>query len=93
MEENKSITSAYVLMFDRLPPLLQTMDYENDFYQDLMTDALINEQPITEETIEKALKEKISNTIWQKIANLRHLIKGGSVHANKKKLGWKTAKL
>ena len=54
----KSLTATYVLMFDYLPPLLETMDYENDFYQELMGDAIINEQPITEETIEKALEEK-----------------------------------
>lgn len=56
--EKQSLTATYVIMFDYLPPLLETMDYENDFYQDLMGEAIINEKPITEETIEKALEEK-----------------------------------
>lgn len=56
MEERKSLTEQYVILFDRLPPLLETMDYENDFYQDLMLDAIINEKPIDEEDIEIKLK-------------------------------------
>jgi len=58
MEERKSLTEQYVILFDRLPPLLETMDYESDFYQGLMFDAIINEEPITEEIIEKALEEQ-----------------------------------
>ena len=58
MEKKQSYTSQYLLMFDRLPPLLMTMDYESDFYQDLMFDAIINEKPITEEDIERKLKEQ-----------------------------------
>lgn len=56
--EKKSLTQQYLLFFDRLPPLLQTMDYESKFYQDLMFDAIINEKPITEEDIEKALEKQ-----------------------------------
>lgn len=58
MEERKSLTEQYVILFDRLPPLLETMDYENGFYQGLMFDAIMNEEPITEEIIEKALEEQ-----------------------------------
>ena len=58
MEKKQSYTSQYLLMFDRLPPLLMTMDYESDFYQDLMFDAIIEEKAITEEDIERKLKEE-----------------------------------
>ena len=55
-----SYTEQYLLFFDRLPPLLETMDYESKFYQELMFDAIINEKPITEEDIEKKLqKDKV----------------------------------
>ena len=57
MEQKKSLTEQYVYLFDRLPPLLETMDYENDFYQDLMFDAIINEKPIDETDIENKLKK------------------------------------
>lgn len=57
-EKRKSLTGAYVIMFDRLPPLLETMDYEDDFYQDLMGDALISGEPITEKVIEDALSKR-----------------------------------
>lgn len=55
MKKN-SLTEQYVLLFDRLPPLLETMDYEDRFYQNLMFDAIMNNKPITEEDIEKELE-------------------------------------
>lgn len=57
MKKN-SLTEQYVLLFDRLPPLLETMDYEDEFYQDLMFDAIMQEKPITEEDIEKELERR-----------------------------------
>ena len=56
--EKTSLTEQYVLLFDRLPPLLETMDYEDEFYQDLMFDAIMKDKPITEEDIEKALEKQ-----------------------------------
>jgi len=56
--KKQSLTDAYVIMFDHLPPQLEMMDFENDFYQELMGEALITGEPITEETIEKALTQK-----------------------------------
>lgn len=56
--EKRSLTDAYVVIFNHLPPLLETMDYEDKFYQELMGDALITGKPITEKTIEKALEKK-----------------------------------
>ena len=55
MKKN-SLTEQYVLLFDRLPPLLETMDYEDRFYQGLMFDAIMNNKPITEEDIERELE-------------------------------------
>lgn len=58
--KKESLTEQYLILFDRLPPLLETMDYEDEFYQGLMFDAIMNDKPITEEDIEKALeREKV----------------------------------
>ena len=58
--KKESLTEQYLILFDRLPPLLETMDYEDEFYQGLMFDAIMNERPITEEDIERALeREKV----------------------------------
>ena len=56
--KKQSLTDAYVIMFDHLPPQLEMMDFEDDFYQELMGNALISGEPITEEIIERALEEK-----------------------------------
>ena len=66
--EKKSLTEQYVILFDRLPPLLETMDYEDDFYQGLMFDAIMNDKPITEEDIEKALERE--NVIYDTAENI-----------------------
>ena len=56
--DKKSLTEQYVLLFDRLPPLLMTMDYEDEFYQGLMFEAIMKEKPITEDDIERELKRR-----------------------------------
>lgn len=77
MSENKSLTEQYIILFDRLPPLLETMDYEDDFYQDLMFDAIMNETPITEEDIE--IKLKTDKIIYDTSEELK-VVKGDEIN-------------
>lgn len=49
------VLKEYFIKFGDFPPLIQTMDYNNDFYQKIMKEAIESGEKITEEVINNKL--------------------------------------
>lgn len=56
------ILKQYFEMFDELPPISNTLDYNDDFYEDLMLKAIKEGKPITNEELENALEKIETDT-------------------------------